>query len=158
MIPVRIGVIGAGAFGRKHIEIMQKEPSCVLAAIADPVSEAAAYAGQLGVPYFAEYSRRFEEEGLDGVIIATPNALHVPIGRACAARDMAILIEKPIGETVAAARGLTKAAEHAGIALLVGHHRRHNPIIEKAREIVQGGSIGRITGVVGLWLLRKPDD
>jgi predicted dehydrogenase len=42
--------------------------------------------------------------------------------------------------------------------LLVGHHRRHNPILEKAREIVQGGGIGRLTAVAALWLLQKPAD
>ena len=40
MAQVSIAVIGAGLFGRKHIEIMQKEPACRLAAIADPTPEA----------------------------------------------------------------------------------------------------------------------
>jgi predicted dehydrogenase len=53
---------------------------------------------------------------------------------------------------------LVTAAERAKVPLLVGHHRRHNPIVEKAREIVQGGGIGRLAAVAVLWLLQKPDD
>src|SRR5919204_36940 len=40
--------------------------------------------------------------------------------------------------------------------LLVGHHRRHNPLIEKARELVQGGALGRLAAVAALWLVQKP--
>ncbi|MGT2439683.1 Gfo/Idh/MocA family protein [Bradyrhizobium betae] len=45
-----------------------------------------------------------------------------------------------------------------GIPMLVGHHRRHNPIIKSARETVASGKLGQLTAVVGLWLLKKPDD
>jgi predicted dehydrogenase len=79
------------------------------------------------------------------------------MGLACAARRVHILVEKPIAETLAAAQSLATAAEHASVALLVGHHRRYNPVIEKAREVVRGGGIGGLTAVVALWLIRKPD-
>ena len=42
--------------------------------------------------------------------------------------------------------------------MLVGHHRRHNPIIKAARERIAGGRSAQLTAVVGLWLLKKPDD
>ena len=71
----------------------------------------------------------------DGVIVATPNALHVPVGLACAARKLPMLIEKPIAETVDGARTLVEAAGRAGVPLLVGHHRRYNPIIARARAL-----------------------
>src|SRR5207237_7798811 len=49
-------------------------------------------------------------------------------------------------------------AERAGVALLVGHHRRYNPVIEKSRELVRSGALGKLITVVALWLIRKPDD
>lgn len=147
---MRIAVVGAGQFGRKHIETIRNEPQCELVAVADP-----AYTGEKG---FADYRKMLDAAEPDGVIIATPNALHVPVGLACVERGIAMLVEKPIAETVLLANQLVMAAERARVPLLVGHHRRHNPIVEKAREIVQGGGIGRLAAVAALWLLQKPDD
>ena len=45
----------------------------------------------------------------------------------------------------------------AGVPVLVGHHRRHNPRIKAVREMIAKGQIGQLTAVVGLWLLKKPD-
>ena len=146
---MRIAVVGAGQFGRRHIETIRNEPQCELVAVADP-----AYKGEKA---FSDYRPMLEQAKPDGVIIATPNSLHVPVGLACVQRRVPILVEKPIADTVAASRELVTAAEQARVPLLVGHHRRHNPILEKARELVQGGGIGRLTAVAALWLLQKPD-
>jgi predicted dehydrogenase len=148
---MRIAVVGAGQFGRKHIETVRKEPTCTLAAVADPVQ-----AADFGVPHYALYTEMLEREKPDGVIIATPNALHVPVGLACVARRIPMLVEKPVADTVEASRRLVDAAERARVPLLVGHHRRHNPLIEKARELVQGGALGRLAAVAALWLAQKP--
>jgi predicted dehydrogenase len=155
---VRIAVIGAGAFGQRHIAYLKREPLCEIAAIADPSDAAAAYAKTEGFRYFSDYRAMLDEVKLEGAIIASPNGLHVPMGLACAERKVHMLVEKPLADTVAAARELSAAAERAGVALLVGHHRRHNPMLEKARELVQGGAIGKLTAVAALWLIRKPDD
>ena len=153
-----IAVIGAGLFGRKHIETMRQVPGCRLAAITDPTPEAAAFAGELGVPCFADYGEMLDRVRPDAAIIATPNVLHVPAGLACVARGIPLLVEKPIADTVAAAMQLTEAAERAGVALLVGHHRRHNPIIETAREVIRSGRIGRVTAVSAQWMLLKAQE
>ncbi len=155
IVPVTIAVIGAGLFGRKHIETMRQEPACRLAAIADPTPEAEAYARELGVPYFADYSEMLDCVRPQAAIVATPNVLHVPVGLACVERGVPLLVEKPIADSVRSASQLSEAAERAGVALLVGHHRRHNPIIEKAREVVQGGAIGRVTAISAQWMLLK---
>src|SRR6266404_4005662 len=116
---MRIAVVGAGQFGRRHIETLCKEPMCQLAAIADPVQGA-----DFGVPRYALYTEMLDREKLDGVIVATPNALHVPVGLACVERRIPMLVEKPIAETVEASRRLVEAAEKERVPLLVGHHRR----------------------------------
>ena len=157
MSKVRIAVIGAGAFGQRHLSYLQREPLCEVAAIADPMPAAAELATSLGYQYFSDYRKMLDVAKPEGAIIASPNALHAPMGLACAERGVHILVEKPIAETLAAAQSLAAAAENARVALLVGHHRRYNPVIEKAREIVRGGGIGRPTTVVALWLIRKPD-
>ena len=93
----------------------------------------------------------------DGAIVAVPNQMHVAVGKACIARKVPIIIEKPIADDVASALDLVEAAEKAGVATMVGHHRRHNPIMRKAAEIIAGGGIGRVVAVNGLWLSHKPE-
>jgi predicted dehydrogenase len=150
---MRIAVVGAGQFGRKHIETIRNEPQCQLVAVVDPLSPK-----DLGVQVFSDHQQMLNQVKPQGVIIATPNALHVPVGLACVERGVPVLVEKPVADTVALANQLVAAAERARVPLLVGHHRRHNPLVEKAREIVQGGGIGRLVAVAALWLLQKPDD
>jgi predicted dehydrogenase len=156
--PIRIGVVGAGVFGRKHMETVRSVPDCELVAVADPSPEAAAWSRERGVRCFSNYVEMLDREKLDAVIVATPNLLHVPVGLACVERGLPMLVEKPIADSVETSRTLVEAAKRAAVPLLVGHHRRHNPLIEKAREIVRGGGIGRLAAVTVLWLLQKPEE
>jgi len=158
MSAVRIGIIGAGAIGRTHIQAMRREPRCQIVGVADPTTAAAEYARQQGIAHFADHRDLLAQPGLEGVIIAAPTGLHVRLGLDCAARGLVMLVEKPIAATVEAAQELIAAAEKADVAILVGHHRRHNPIIATAREIVSSGRLGRLTTVTALWTLQKPDD
>jgi predicted dehydrogenase len=68
-----------------------------------------------------------------------------------------VLVEKPLADTVEDATRLVEAAEAAGVPLLVGHHRRHSPILARAREVVASGVLGRVVAVVGTALFAKPD-
>ena len=49
-------------------------------------------------------------------------------------------------------------AEKAGVPIMVGHHRRHNPIMRKAAEIVRSGELGTLVAVNAVWMSRKPED
>lgn len=158
MAGLRIAVIGAGMIGRTHIEALVGSPDASLAAVADPTPAAQALAAKHGVPHFADTIAMLDTVKPDGAIVAIPNALHVEIGLACLARGIVPLIEKPIAETVEAAERLVDAGARAGIPILIGHHRRHNPIMAKARELVRGGALGRLTAITALSLFRKPDD
>jgi predicted dehydrogenase len=157
MIPIDIAVIGAGWIGRKHVEAVLREPACRLAALADPAPESEAYARGIGARRFSDYREMLDRVKPRAAIIATPNVLHAPAGIACAERGIPMLVEKPIADSVAVAMQLIEAAERAGVALLVGHHRRHNPIIVRAREAVRAGLLGRVTAVSAQWMLFKAD-
>ena len=155
--PVRIAVAGAGLIGKAHIERILELPQAELAAIIDPSPQAAERAAALGVPYFAELATCLRAARPDGVVIATPNRLHVPHGLAAVAAGVPMLLEKPVADDLDSAWQLVAAAEAAEVPVLVGHHRRHSPLIQRARAIVQSGHLGRITAVSGLCLFRKPD-
>jgi len=156
--PVNIVVIGAGLIGRKHIELITKSDECTLHSIVDPAPESASLAAEHGVAVFADTASMLISGAVpDGAIIATPNDLHRDAGERCAHAGVHLLVEKPLADTVAAAQALADTAERHGVALLVGHHRRHNPIVRKARELIQADALGPLTAVKATWLLRKHD-
>src|SRR5688572_10886011 len=159
MAPVRIAVVGAGLIGRTHISVLRAgNPDYTLAGVADPAPFAAKEGKELGYPVYASIEEMFEKAKPEGVIVAVPNQMHVKVGLACIARKIPIIVEKPVADSVAEALELVAAGEKAGIPTLVGHHRRHNPIMRKAAEIIANGGIGRVVAANGLWLSHKPKD
>jgi len=155
---VRIAVAGAGMIGKRHIELVhERTGGCVLAGIVDPAPIAGELASRLGVPLCKSLPELFARARPDGVIVATPNSLHVEHGLACVAAGVPALIEKPIADSIGAAEHLCDAAERAKVPLLTGHHRQHSPIMEKAVELVRSGRLGRLVAVVGTAMYCKPD-
>jgi predicted dehydrogenase len=158
MARVRIAVAGAGLIGRRHVEELQASSSTALAAIVDPAPAGAELAGQAGVPAHSSLAELFAAGRPDGVILATPNRLHVQGALECVAAGVPVLVEKPIADTVEGATRLVAAAEAARVPLLTGHHRQHSPIMAKAREVVRSGVLGAIVAVTGSAMFYKPDD
>lgn len=159
MAPVQIALVGSGLIGRRHIEVLKGNPDLhLLAGIADPAPAAEQLARELGVPWYASHEPLLDREKPDGVIVATPNQLHAVVGLACIERGMPVLVEKPVADSLKSALDLVEAGERAKVPILVGHHRRHNPIMQKAAEVIRGGGIGRVVAVAGLWLSHKPKD
>jgi predicted dehydrogenase len=109
------------------------------------------------VRYFADHRQMLEQMKPDAVIVANPNNLHVSTALDCLAAGVPVLLEKPVGVHLDEARKWVVASKAVGIPVLVGHHRRHNPLIVRAHERVHGGALGRLTTVTALWQLRKPD-
>lgn len=153
---VRIAVAGAGMIGQAHVRRILDEPAAKLAAIVDPSPQAQALAAELQVPHLADLDEALRTIRPDGVVIATPNRLHVPQGLVAVAAGVPMLLEKPIADELAAADELVAAAEARAVPILVGHHRRHSPLVQRARAVVEGGRLGRIVAVSGLCLFRKP--
>jgi predicted dehydrogenase len=98
------------------------------------------------------------QERPEGMIVATPNQMHVTNGMDCIAAGIPALVEKPIADDIAAAEALVDAAERSRVALLTGHHRRHNPMIQRAKAEIDSGRLGQIVSVHGMFWLIKPDD
>lgn len=159
MTQARIAVIGAGLIGRKHIEVLRAHrDDATLAAVCDPAPFAAAEAQQLGYALHATIPDLLDHARPDGVVVAVPNQLHLSVALACIERGIPVLVEKPIADSIAAARALVEAGERAGVPVLVGHHRRHNPIMRKAVEIIRDGGVGRVVAVTAMWMSHKPRD
>lgn len=158
MPKIRIAVAGAGLIGRRHIELIKASSSCELAAIVDPSTIDVSYLESLGVNQYENLDTCFAEQKLDGVILATPNALHVEQTLQCIEAGIPALIEKPVAHSVKEGNRLLRIADETGAKLLVGHHRAHSPILAKAREIIRNDVLGDIVAVQGSAMFYKPDD
>ena len=156
--PVRLALFGAGGIGRRHLELAQQEPACEIVAVADPLEAAAAVAERHRARFYRDYRELLARESLDGAIVATPNDRHAEVGIACAERGVAVLMEKPITDTLASGRALLNAVASHGVPLAVGHHRRFDPTVAAARDAIESGRIGRLAAVECLWATRKHDE
>ena len=157
MQPVRLLLIGAGVIGRTHIDRIGRDPHLALAGIAEPSAAGKVLAQQLGVPWAASHLELLERTQAQGAIVATPNASHVGMAIDCLERGVAALVEKPVADTVTEALALVQAQQRTGVPVLVGHHRRHNPINSRARSIVQDGRLGRVVTANVMCTVLKPD-
>jgi predicted dehydrogenase len=155
--PLRIALIGAGNMGQQHYQHLKTLTEATLCAVADPGPQAAGIATEWGVPYFADHRVLLEQLKPDAVIVANPNNLHVGTALDCLAAGVPVLLEKPVGVHLDEVRTLVAASTATGVPVLVGHHRRHNPLIARAHELVRSRALGQLTTVTALWQLRKPD-
>lgn len=153
---LRIGLIGAGLIGQKHAKYLKASTDCDLTAIADPSAHSKKVAADHGVRSYTEFDHMLAQEDLNGVIIATPNDVHETAGIRAAEHGLPMVVEKPIAADLDAAARLTDAANDAGVALLVGHHRRYNPGARRAREVIEQGALGRLIAINTIWCVRKP--
>ncbi|WP_213780715.1 Gfo/Idh/MocA family oxidoreductase [Caballeronia sp. dw_276] len=157
MSEISIAVIGAGVIGKRHMQEIANSDQCKLVGIADPSPEAEHQAATLGVPLYKDYRKLLDTQHVDAVIVCTPNSTHVEVGMACIERGIPVLVEKPISDDLASARTLAEASRTARVPVLVGHHRRHNPMVRAAKNAIDEGRIGKLVAVNIMCLVYKPD-
>lgn len=155
---VKVGLIGAGLIGREHAKYCQTAKGLELFGIADVSAEAAATARQYDVPLFHDYRELLGHPDIDAVIIALPNAMHDEVAVAAMERGLPVLVEKPLADTLEAARHIVDMSEHFGVPVLVGHQRRYAPDVAAAKEFIREGGLGQIVSVAIHSTWRKDDD
>ena len=154
MEPVRLGIVGTGVIGRLHSRLTARLPEVTLVAVAG-LEDASAIARSLGVPVHTDY-RELIDRGIEGVIVAVPNQLHLEVGAYFASHGVHVLVEKPIADTVAAGQELCAVAAAHDVHLLVGHHRRYSNLVKTAGEVV-ANHLGRLVATNAMVTMRKPD-
>ena len=154
MEPVRLGIVGTGVIGRLHSRLTAQLPEVTLVAVAG-LEDASAIGRSLGVPVHADY-RELIDRGIEGVIVAVPNQLHLEVGACFASHGVHVLVEKPIADTVAAGQELCAVAAAHDVHLLVGHHRRFSNLVKTAGEVV-ANHLGRLVATNAMVTMRKPD-
>lgn len=136
MNPIRIAVVGAGAFGRNHVRVLHECPGAELAGVVDlDRARAEEAAAQFGCPVFATH--RELKGHADAAIVAVPTSAHAEVGCELLEAGLDVLVEKPIAPDAASARRLIDAAERHGRVLMVGHLERFNPGVIALKKVVR---------------------
>src|SRR5512144_1141921 len=151
-----IAVIGAGLIGRSHVRYALEEPAIELVGIADPSEEGRRVAESVNVPWFADFDRMLSSAKPRGVVVATPNATHARIAVHCLERGAAVFVEKPIADTLEDAQSICDASARGGLPAMVGHQRRHNSIMRRAKRMIDTGRLGRPVCVTAMSTWLKP--
>src|SRR5713101_9457376 len=99
---VQLAVLGAGVIGKRHIEHIIAEPQSELYAVVDPSPAGQEVASVHGVRWYPNFAALIATGKPDGVIIATPNQMHVGNGLEAIAAGVPALIDKPIADDIAA--------------------------------------------------------
>lgn len=156
MSVLRVGVIGLGWAGQQHIAAYEAAPGAELVAIAgleEPVRER--LAAQHGIErHVANWEELLEIDGLDAVSVAVPTFLHAPIAIAALERGLHVLSEKPVARNAAEADAMVAAARSAGRVLDVAFNHRQRGDIQRLKELIRGGRLGRPYYAKAGWMRR----
>jgi predicted dehydrogenase len=141
----RLGFLGLGWIGRHRMEAILAADAVEVAAIVEPYPDMAAAAGQLA-PDAAVVSTLDDllDLGVDGVVIATPSALHAEQSIRALERGAAVFCQKPLGRTEAEVRAVVEAARAADRLLGVDLSYRFTEGMRRIRDLVRTGELGRI--------------
>lgn len=140
----RVGFLGVGWIGRHRMEAMLATGAIEAAAFADPSPEMAEAAVALA-PQAEQVQALAEllDLGLDGIVIATPSALHAEQAIMALERGVAVFCQKPLGRTAGEVQAVVDAARAADRLLAVDLSYRFTEGMQAIREIVRTGGIGR---------------
>jgi predicted dehydrogenase len=141
---MKIGVVGAGGIGQLRIQSVRDNPSTELAAVFDVSAEAAtrAVAGT-GARVCTDLQSFFDVD-MDAAIVSTPPHVHEEACVGSFERGRHVLCEKPLSNTVDAARRIVDAAHRSGKFLGVGFNFRYYPCIAFVKDAITQGRIGRV--------------
>jgi predicted dehydrogenase len=152
MNPLKIGIVGAGGIAQRNATETAKSGAAVVAGVFDVNHKIARdMAKALKAPFCPTYEALLDTPGLEAVLLSVPHHLHKPMAVQAARRGKHILVEKPIANTLAEAEEMIDACRQAGVALTVNYSFRYLPKIQKAKELIDAGALGTITGVQIVW-------
>jgi predicted dehydrogenase len=143
--PPRVGFLGVGWIGRRRMEALIEADAVEVVGVAD--ASEAMLDEALAMAPGAAAARRLDELldlDLDGLVIATPSALHASQAIAALDRGVAVFCQKPLGRSEAEVASVVEAARRSDRLLAVDLSYRHVEAMRRVRDVVRSGEIGRI--------------
>ncbi len=164
----RFGIVGAGIIAAEHRRALMKRTDCEIVAVCDVVREKAeAVAAGTAARVYTDYRAMGEEETLDAVILNLPHFLHCEVSIYFLEKKVAVLVEKPMANSVSECDRMIAASEKNGAPLAIAHLQRYRPSVRALRELVATGKLGALCAVIDMnnydyfqpsrpaWFLRK---
>ncbi|WP_033344876.1 Gfo/Idh/MocA family protein [Catenuloplanes japonicus] len=144
---IRVGLLGFGLGGRVfHAPLIAATPGLDLSAIvtANPSRQSAARDAHPSAEIVPSLDALLSGGNVDLVVVATPNAQHVPQARAAIDAGLPVVVDKPFAPTAAEGRDLIEAAQTRGVALTVFQNRRWDGDLLTVRKLLDEGALGRV--------------
>ena len=143
--PLRLGFAGTGWIGRQRMLSLVQSGLAQAVAIAEPSPEMAKLAREIapGAVSFASFDAILDLD-LDGVVIATPSAMHAAQSITALERGFAVFCQKPLGRDYAEVQTVIDASRRADRLLGVDLSYRHTAGVKSIRELIQSGELGSI--------------
>lgn len=142
---IRVGVVGCGYWGPKHIRNFHEVGEADLAMVCD-VDERRLQMVRSQYPYVKTTSsfKVLCEDSVDAVVIATPVSTHYKLAKEALLHNKHVLVEKPMTSSSAEALELVELANKRNKVLAVGHTYMYNPAVDCLRQLVRSGELGDI--------------
>jgi predicted dehydrogenase len=141
---VRVGVVGAGYWGSKHVRTFSALAEVEHVSVIDPSTErvAALTRGYPGLVSFSSLEGALD--CVDAVVIATPPSTHAPLALRAIGAGKHVMIEKPLATSVSDARAIIDAAAAMGVVVMVGHTFEYHEAVRALRGIVAQSDFGEL--------------
>lgn len=143
-----VAVVGCGRIGRRRAEVIAAHDRTSLRAVADPDGQAAAALAAGTTAVMAGWEAAVMAPDVELVVVATPNAYLVPVAEAALAAGRHVLLEKPMGRSLAEAERLAAAAAGSDRVLKVGFNHRYHPAVAELLRIAGSGQLGRLVHIL----------
>lgn len=141
---LRVGVIGAGTWGKNHVRALANLPEADLVAVCDLGAETRARIGRQYPGVHLTDSAADLLGRVEAVVIASSATTHAALGLQAVEAGVPALVEKPFALSVADAERLADTAARRGVPLLVGHLLEYHPVVEQLRGMIAEGTLGEV--------------
>lgn len=142
---IGVGLVGAGRWGRRVAQAVGRTSNLELVAcFARSEASRRRVAGETGCRPVDSLEELVSDPRVRGVLVLTPNHVHLDVARAAADRGRHVLVEKPIAHTLESAAEIARACNRAGVVLFVAHCFRRLGAARAVGELVSAGRLGRV--------------
>jgi 2-hydroxy-4-carboxymuconate semialdehyde hemiacetal dehydrogenase len=140
---VRIAVVGAGAFGIKHLDALSRIDEVTIAAVVSrTLEQAEQVADKYGAPLASTNLQDvLDSPDVDAVILSTPTQLHATQTIDTLAAGKHVQVEIPVADNLADALRVRDAAQRSSLVCMVGHTRRFNPSHQWIHQRIRDGEL-----------------